>query len=43
MASLPEFAHGVPIKVKYPSGLMRTRKFILTESIKVGKVFFFFL
>ncbi|XP_039524304.1 uncharacterized protein LOC120477014 [Pimephales promelas] len=34
MASLPEFAHGVPIKVKYPSGLMRTRKFILTESIK---------
>ncbi|KAI7801291.1 hypothetical protein IRJ41_003794 [Triplophysa rosa] len=34
MASLPELAHGVPLKVKYPSGLMRTRKFILSESIQ---------
>ncbi|XP_059375629.1 uncharacterized protein LOC132112055 isoform X2 [Carassius carassius] len=34
IASLPELAHGVPLKVKYPSGLMRTRKFILSESIK---------
>ncbi|XP_052413120.1 uncharacterized protein LOC127958334 [Carassius gibelio] len=34
IASLPELAHGVPLKVKYPSGLMRTRKFVLSESIK---------
>lgn len=40
MASLPELAHGVPLKVKYPSGLMRTGKFTLSESIKVGKVYF---
>lgn len=43
MASLPELAYGVPLKVKYPSGLMRTRKFILSESIQVGKVYFILL
>ncbi|XP_048063959.1 G2/M phase-specific E3 ubiquitin-protein ligase-like isoform X2 [Megalobrama amblycephala] len=34
MASLHEISHGVPLKVKYPSGLMRTRKFVLSDSIQ---------
>nr|XP_055049938.1 uncharacterized protein LOC129436070 isoform X2 [Misgurnus anguillicaudatus] len=34
MASLPELAHGVPLKIKYPSGLMRTRKCMLCEPIQ---------
>ncbi|XP_051724166.1 uncharacterized protein LOC127499186 isoform X2 [Ctenopharyngodon idella] len=34
IASLPELSHGVPLKVKYPSGLMRTRTFVLSDSIQ---------
>nr|XP_055038549.1 uncharacterized protein LOC129426318 isoform X2 [Misgurnus anguillicaudatus] len=34
MADVPEPADGVPLRFKYPSGITRTRKFVLSESIQ---------
>ena len=36
MAGVPEAAHGVPLRFKYSSGINRTRRFVLSESIQVG-------
>ena len=36
MAGVPEAAHGVPLRFKYPSGITRTRRYVLSESIQVG-------
>ncbi|CAL8388295.1 unnamed protein product [Boreogadus saida] len=35
MAGVPEAAHGVPLRFKYPSGITRTRRFVLSESIQI--------
>ncbi|XP_055075368.2 uncharacterized protein [Misgurnus anguillicaudatus] len=35
MADVPEPADGVPLRFKYPSGITRTRKFVLSESIQI--------
>ncbi|KAF0023434.1 hypothetical protein F2P81_024064 [Scophthalmus maximus] len=35
MADVPKAAQGVPLRFKYPSGIIRTRRFILSESIQI--------
>ncbi|XP_076125539.1 uncharacterized protein LOC143105432 [Alosa pseudoharengus] len=35
MAHISEAAHGVPLRFKYPSGIIRTRRFELSESIQI--------
>ncbi|XP_025758213.1 uncharacterized protein LOC102079890 isoform X2 [Oreochromis niloticus] len=35
LIGVPEQAHGIPLRFKYPSGITRTRRFVLTESIQI--------